>query len=71
MNGTGTRLKHDEYRLIILPGRLGTLDLTYLNDSGHLLREDVKQFNLSWNARAVFSMSKESESEKQDRNEKT
>lgn len=38
--------------------------VTHLNDSGHLLREDVKQFDLSGNPRAVFSMSKQSKSER-------
>lgn len=39
-----------------------TCNVTYLNDSGHLLREDVKEFDLSWNTRAVFSMGKQSKS---------
>lgn len=38
-----------------------------MNNSGHLLRKDIKQFDLSWNARAIFSMSKKSQSKKQDR----
>lgn len=32
----------------------------YLNDSGHLLGEDVEQFDLSWDARAIFSVGKQS-----------
>lgn len=56
------------YRLIQLSYRAGKTNVTHLNDSGHLLREYVKQFDLSWNARAVFSMSKQSESERQKRN---
>lgn len=46
---------------------MGKPNVTYLNDSGHLLREDVKQFDLRWNARAIFSMSKQSKSEKQNK----
>ena len=42
-------------------------NVTYLNDSGHLLREDIKQFDLSWNTGAIFSMSKQGKSEKQNR----
>lgn len=42
-------------------GRL--MNVTHLNDSGHLLREDVEQLDLSWNARTVFSVSKQSKSE--------
>lgn len=38
---------------------------TYLNYSGHLLREDVKQFDFSRDPWAIFSMSKQSESETQ------
>lgn len=38
---------------------------TYLNYSGHLLREDVKQFDFSRDPWAIFSMSKQSKSETQ------
>lgn len=37
-------------------------NVTHLNDSGHLLREDVKQFDLGWDARAVLSVSEQSKS---------
>lgn len=36
--------------------------MTHLNDSGHLLREDVKQFDLGWDAWAVLSVSEQSKS---------
>lgn len=39
------------------------MNVTHLNDSGHLLREDVEQLDLSWDARTVFSVSKQSKSE--------
>lgn len=43
--------------------------IIYLNDCGHLLGEDVKQFDLSRNTWTIFSMGEQSQSKTNMRSE--
>lgn len=64
LNYSNTRIQDKQtiYRASFWQSREIKTNVTHLNDSGHLLREDVKQFDLGWDARAVLSVSEQSKS---------